>query len=136
LFLGPQNFIVRILIIQNAHSRYFYKLTERRGNRQTAKETEKESVRENERCGKMDIGVRHKTGHWKNPLTSFWDKLRRINFFWETILMEERDRKDTLRLNVLRYTLDDNWYDNMSYILHTDLLCFAISVFINLLGPI
>ena len=48
----------------------------------------------------MDIGVRHKTGRWKNPLTSFWDKLGRINIFWETILMVERDRKDTLILNI------------------------------------
>ena len=31
----------------------------------------------------------------KNPVTSFWDKLERITFFWETILMEEWDRKDT-----------------------------------------
>jgi hypothetical protein len=112
-------FIIRNLIIENAYSRYFYILTERRGNRQTARETEKESVRENERCGKMDIGVRHKTGCWKNPLTSFWDKLGRINFFRETILMEEKNRKDTLRLNILRYTLGNNWYNDMSHILHT-----------------
>ncbi len=31
----------------------------------------------------------------KNPLTSFWDKLGRITIFWETILMEKCDRKDT-----------------------------------------
>jgi hypothetical protein len=43
----------------------------------------------------MDVGVRHKTGHWKNSLTSFWNKLGRITFFWETILMKEWDRKDT-----------------------------------------
>jgi hypothetical protein len=66
----------------------------------------------------MDVGVRHKTGSWKNPLTSFWDKLGKINIFWETILMVERDRKDTLRLNILRDTLGDNWYDDMSHILH------------------
>jgi hypothetical protein len=118
LVLGPQTFIVRNLRIENAHSCYFYTLTERRGNRQRARETEKKSVRENERCGKMDIGVCHKTGRWKNPLTSFWDKLGWIKFFWETILMEERDRKDTLRLNILRDTLNDNWY-NMLHILHT-----------------
>ena len=59
------------------------------------RETEKEQVRVWERCGKTDIGVRHKTGRWKNPLTSFWDKLERITIFWETILMEEWDRKDT-----------------------------------------
>ncbi len=76
--------------------------TERRGKRQTARETEKESMREGECCGKTDIGVHHKTGHWKNPLISFWDELGRINFFWETILMEEWDRKDTLSLNIFR----------------------------------
>jgi hypothetical protein len=76
--------------------------TERRENRQTARETEKESVRECECCGKMDVGIHHKTGRWKNPLTSFWDKLGRINLFWETILMEEWDRKDTLRLNIFK----------------------------------
>jgi hypothetical protein len=89
-------------------------LTERRGNRQTARETEKESVRENERCGKTDIGVRHKTGCWKNPLTSFWDKLGRIHFSWETILMEERDKKRYIKIKRFeRNTLDDNWYDDM-----------------------
>jgi hypothetical protein len=31
----------------------------------------------------------------KNPVTSFWDKLERITIFWETILMEKWDRKDT-----------------------------------------
>jgi hypothetical protein len=31
----------------------------------------------------------------KNPLTSFLDKLERITIFWETILMEKQDRKDT-----------------------------------------
>jgi hypothetical protein len=30
-----------------------------------------------------------------NPVTSFWDKLERITIFWETILMEKCDRKDT-----------------------------------------
>jgi hypothetical protein len=68
---------------------------ERRGNRQTARETEKERVRVWEHCRKTDIGVHHKTGHWKNPLTSFWDKLERITIFWKTILMGEWDRKDT-----------------------------------------
>ncbi len=57
--------------------------------KQANSERERERVRVCERCRKTDIGVRHKTGHWKNPLTSFGDKLRRINFFWETILMEE-----------------------------------------------
>jgi hypothetical protein len=31
----------------------------------------------------------------KNPLTSFWEKLERTTIFWETILMEKWDRKDT-----------------------------------------
>jgi hypothetical protein len=48
-----------------------------------------------ERYGKTDLGICHKTGRWKNPLTSFWDKLERITIFWETILMEKWDRKDT-----------------------------------------
>ena len=69
--------------------RYFYTQMERRGNRQTARETEKERVRVWERCGKTDIGVCHKTGCWKKPLTSFWDKLERITIFWEIILMGE-----------------------------------------------
>ena len=51
------------------------------------RETEKERVRVWEHCGKKDF--------WENPLTSFWDKLERITIFWETILMEEWDRKDT-----------------------------------------
>ncbi len=55
---------------------------------------------ENEHCEKMDIGICHKIGHCKNPVTSFWDKLGRINIFWETFLMVEGDRKDTLRLNI------------------------------------
>jgi hypothetical protein len=103
-------------------------LTERRGNRQTARETEKESVRENKHCGKTDVGVHHKTGHWKTPLASFWDELGRINIFWETILMEERDRKDTLRLNILRNTLGDNWY-NMLHILNISLQKILFNIF-------
>jgi hypothetical protein len=31
----------------------------------------------------------------EKPTDQFWDKLVRITFFWETILMEEWDRKDT-----------------------------------------
>jgi hypothetical protein len=63
--------------------------------KQRERQRERERVRVCECCGKTDIGVHHKTSHWKNPLTSFWDKLGRIIFFWETILMEEWDRKDT-----------------------------------------
>ncbi len=40
--------------------------------------------------------------------------------------MGERDRKDTLRLNILRDTLGDNWYDNMSHILHNSHLLQSI----------
>jgi hypothetical protein len=104
---------------------YFYTRKERRGKRQTAGETERVCVRENEHCGKTDIGVRHKTGHWKNPQTSFSDKPGRIIIFWETIVMVERDRKDTLRLNILRDSLGDNWYDDMLHILHSILQFFA-----------
>ncbi len=60
LLLGPQRFIVKTLIIQNAHSRYFYTQAERRGNRQAARETEKESVRVWVHCRKTDDGIRHK----------------------------------------------------------------------------
>ncbi len=98
LLLGPQTFIVKILIIQNAHSHYFYTQMERRKKGKQAnsqRDRERERVRVCEHCRKTDIGVCHKTGHWKNPLTSFWDKLARITFFWETILIEEWDRKDT-----------------------------------------
>jgi hypothetical protein len=31
----------------------------------------------------------------KNPLTSFWEKLERLSFSCETILMEKWNRKDT-----------------------------------------
>jgi hypothetical protein len=62
----------------------FYTQTERRGNRQTVRETEKERVQVWECCGKTDLGVYH-----KNPLTSFWDKLERITIFWETIFYGE-----------------------------------------------
>ena len=51
------------------------------------------------------VGALRKEGSWhlsvikltigKNPVTSFWDKLERITIFWETILMEKWDRKDT-----------------------------------------
>ncbi len=44
---------------------------ERRGNGQTASETEKERVRVWERCGKKDLGVCHKTDPWENPTDQF-----------------------------------------------------------------
>jgi hypothetical protein len=48
-----------------------------------------------EHCRKKDLGVCHKLTVGKNPVTSFWDKLERITIFWEIILMEKWDRKDT-----------------------------------------
>jgi hypothetical protein len=66
-------------------------------------ETGKQRERQRKRvCKSVSIAERRtlasviKLGRWKSPLTSFWDKLGRINFFWKTILMEEWDRKDTL----------------------------------------
>ncbi len=42
--------------------------------------SERDRERESERCRKDGLGVHHKTSHWKNPVTSFGDKLGRINF--------------------------------------------------------
>ncbi len=77
------------------HTRVIFIRKWKEGETGKPRETEKERVRVCEHCRKTDVGVRHKTGRWKNPLTSFWDKLARITFFWETILMDEGDRKDT-----------------------------------------
>ena len=84
------------------HNRVIFIRKRKEGETGKQRERQRESVQECERCGKTDFGIRHKTGRWKNPLTSLWDKLGRINFFWETILMGEWDRKDTLRLNILK----------------------------------
>jgi hypothetical protein len=84
------------------HTRLIFICKRKKGETGKQRGRHRESVRECERCGKTDFGIRHKTVHWKNPLTSFWDKLGRINFFWETILMGEWDRKDTLRLNIFK----------------------------------
>jgi hypothetical protein len=64
-------------------------------NGKKGKQANSKRDRERASARKMDIGIRHKTGCWKNPLTSFWDELERITIFWETILMGEWDRKDT-----------------------------------------
>ncbi len=79
----------------HTHVIFIRKWKEGETGRQRERQTEKESVPVWEHCRKMNVGVRHKTGHWKNPLTSFWDKLERITIFWEAILMGEWDRKDT-----------------------------------------
>jgi hypothetical protein len=71
------------------HTRVIFIRKQKEGETGKQQERQRESVQECECCGKTDVGVRHKTGRWKNPLTSFWDKPRRINFSWETILMEE-----------------------------------------------
>jgi hypothetical protein len=68
---------------------------ERRGNRQTTRETEKERVRVWEHCGKMNSASVIKLTVGKNPVISFGDKPGRINNFWETILIVKGDRKDT-----------------------------------------
>jgi hypothetical protein len=39
--------------------------------KQANSERDRESVRVCERCRKTNIGVRHKTDRWKNPLASF-----------------------------------------------------------------
>ncbi len=122
---------MRQLVLMSADV-YYQKLNDRKctlalflyASGKKGKQANRERDRERE-CAreralrKRDIGIHHKTGCWKNPLTSVLDKLGRINFFWETILMEEKDRKDTLRLNILRYMLGDNWYNDTSHILHT-----------------
>jgi hypothetical protein len=69
-----------MFLIQNAHSPYIYTGTERRGNRQTMRETEKERVRVWECCRKTNSASVIKLTVGKN---------RRISNFWETILMEE-----------------------------------------------
>ena len=54
---------------------------ERRGNRQVARETEKERVRVWERCVKTDLASVVKLTVGKTRLTSFWDKLGWISIF-------------------------------------------------------
>ena len=78
------------------HTRIIFILEQKEG--ETGKQRERQRKRECD-CGsfaerrilasviKLTVG--------KNPLTSFWDKLERITLFWETILMEKWDRKDT-----------------------------------------
>jgi len=60
---------------------YIYTQTERRGNRQVARETERESVRVWERCTKTDSASVVKLTVGKNPVDQFWDKLGGISIF-------------------------------------------------------
>jgi hypothetical protein len=53
------------------HTRIIFIRKRKEGETGKQRETEKERVLVCEHCGKKDIGVHHKTGHWKNPLTSF-----------------------------------------------------------------
>ena len=70
------------------HTRVIFILKRKDGD--TGKQRERQRKRESASVGafiKLTIG--------KIPLTSFWDKLERITIFWETVLMEKWDRKDT-----------------------------------------
>jgi hypothetical protein len=60
-----------MLIIKKAHSLYIYTGTERRGNRQTMRETEKERVRVWEHCGKTNSASVIKLTIGKNPVDQF-----------------------------------------------------------------
>ncbi len=54
------------------HTRAIFILEQKeRGNRQTRRETDRESVRVWERCGEKDLGVCHKTDHWEKPADQF-----------------------------------------------------------------
>ena len=80
-------FKVRRLLFLNRYSFaasccYIYTRTERRGNRQVARETERESVRVWERCAKTDSASVVKLTVGKNPVDQFWDKLGCISIFW------------------------------------------------------
>ncbi len=64
--------------------------------KQRERQRERESVQVWERCGKKELlasVIKLTVG--KNPVTSFGDKPEWITIFWETILMEKWDRKDT-----------------------------------------
>ena len=72
---------------------YIYTRTERRGNRQVARETERESVRVWERCVKTDLASVVKLTVGKTQLTSFWDKLGWINILMEGLKRDTRKIK-------------------------------------------
>jgi hypothetical protein len=72
------------------HTRAIFILKRKEGK--IGKQRERQRKRECE-CGILASVIKLTVG--KNPLTSFWDNLERITIFWETILMEKWDRKDT-----------------------------------------
>ncbi len=61
MFVCPQTFIVRILIIDDTQKRQIYTQTERRGNRLGAGKTERERVCERWRVAENRVGVHCKT---------------------------------------------------------------------------
>jgi hypothetical protein len=65
---------------------------------ETGKQRERQRKRECE-CGSVaerrNLASVIKLTVGKNPVNSFWDKPEQITIFWETILMEKWDRKDT-----------------------------------------
>jgi hypothetical protein len=78
------------------HTRIIFILKQKEG--ETGKQRERQRKSECE-CGSIEerriLAPVIKLTVGKNPLNSFWDKLERITIFWETILMEKWDRKDT-----------------------------------------
>jgi hypothetical protein len=78
------------------HTRAIFILEQKEGEIGKQRERQRKRVCE---CGSVAerriLAYVIKLAIGKNPLTSFWDKLERITIFWETILMEKWDRKDT-----------------------------------------
>ncbi len=63
--LGPQTFIVRILIISTCATSSFYTGMERRGKGLAPGETERESVCERRCVAETEVGVCSKNGCWR-----------------------------------------------------------------------
>jgi hypothetical protein len=97
-----QTFIVKTLIISDTENRHIYTQTERRGKGLAVGGTERERVcvRERRRVAENGVGVHCKNGHWRVTDHSeiVWDHDVKIALSRETILMGEKDYKDTLRL--------------------------------------
>ncbi len=78
------------------HTRFIFILKRKEG--ETGKQRERQRKRVCE-CGSIaerrNLSSVIKLTVGKNPVTSLWDKPERITIFWETILMEKWDRKDT-----------------------------------------
>ncbi len=71
--VGPQTFIVKLLIIRNTDNCPIYIKMERRVKRLATGETERESVCERRRVAENGGRVGCKNGRWRNG--PFWDKL-------------------------------------------------------------